>query len=514
MGNMSLSEYSASPPQDIAQSQPQYQLQDFSSFPSLSGSTHAQSPGIESPLRNLYATSTGIAPPPGFSTRPALAPEFIPSRPQSRPTSSRGLSTSIDESEAFPSLGSAALRAGRKHHGKRGHGHSHKDKDTSTLSQSSSLADIVRSAPNPPTQSAQSPRRSLRRPGSYTGTRENTLAASAIPCPEHIPWLETGDKANKQYLKARNEAIKHGSARNKFLQSAAQAWNRNDVRAAKALSLRGQNENELMRTAHRVAAKHLYDERNASIPSTSGSSGAGNDEIYIDLHGLHPAEAVSYLATALSTRRSAASMQRDEGEGSRRGVLYAIVGSGTHSKNGRDKVGKAVRAYLNECRYAWREFGPPAEGSTSSVAVPKDTRSVSGSGPAGAVSATGSPMLERTESRSANPGGILGIDSLSGDLSTVKSAETQAVAVALAEEAEGAAERRASADVAGAVLTGGSVMIHGRKLSLVEGGGGMMGGVGLVDDEQVQDVGGAREINLADAIKSGKVGILKAEGKS
>jgi len=58
----------------------------------------------------------------------------------------------------------------------------------------------------------------LRRPGSYTGTRENSAAALAIPVPEHIPWLETGDKANKEYLKARAEAIKHGGARNKFLQ--------------------------------------------------------------------------------------------------------------------------------------------------------------------------------------------------------------------------------------------------------------------------------------------------------
>lgn len=211
MGNMSLGDnYGASPPQGIAQAE--YQLQDYSSFPSLSGNTHAQSPGIESPLRNLYASSSGIAPPPGFSTRPALAPEFIPSRPQSRPTSSKGFGTSVDEGEAFPSLGSAALRAGRKHHGKRGHGHGHKEKDSGP----GLLADVVRMAPAP--SPVQSPRRSLRRPGSYTGTRENSATSQAIPAPEHIPWLETGDRANKAYLKARQEAIKHGSSRNKFLQ--------------------------------------------------------------------------------------------------------------------------------------------------------------------------------------------------------------------------------------------------------------------------------------------------------
>ena len=59
--------------------------------------------------------------------------------------------------------------------------------------------------------------------------------------------------------------------------SAAQAWNRSDSRAAKALSLRGQSENNLMREAHREAARILYEERNK-----------GNDdskELYVDLHG-------------------------------------------------------------------------------------------------------------------------------------------------------------------------------------------------------------------------------------
>jgi hypothetical protein len=47
---------------------------------------------------------------------------------------------------------------------------------------------------------------------------ENSATAQAIPMPKHVPWLETGDKANKAYLKARQEAIKHGGLRNKFLQ--------------------------------------------------------------------------------------------------------------------------------------------------------------------------------------------------------------------------------------------------------------------------------------------------------
>jgi hypothetical protein len=35
----------------------------------------------------------------------------------------------------------------------------------------------------------------------------------------NIPWLETGSRANQQYIKYRTEAIRHGTVRNKFLQN-------------------------------------------------------------------------------------------------------------------------------------------------------------------------------------------------------------------------------------------------------------------------------------------------------
>ena len=62
--------------------------------------------------------------------------------------------------------------------------------------------------------------RKIGRNGSAGNMRngENSATAQAIPNPKHIPWLETGDRANKAYLKARQEAIKHGGLRNKFLQ--------------------------------------------------------------------------------------------------------------------------------------------------------------------------------------------------------------------------------------------------------------------------------------------------------
>lgn len=144
--------------------------------------------------------------------------------------------------------------------------------------------------------------------------------------------------------------------------SAAQAWNRNDARAAKALSLRGQSENDLMRKAHREAARLLYEERNKDANTTSTA------ELYVDLHGLHPEEAVEYLERVLLEQQSSAR------------PVYAITGTGHHSKNGKDKVGKAIRTFLNEWKYAYREFSVPGDRNNVGGILGIDARSCDRSG--------------------------------------------------------------------------------------------------------------------------------------
>jgi hypothetical protein len=96
-----------------------------------------------------------------------------------------------------------------------------------------------------------------------------------------------------------------------------------------------------MRKAHREAARLLYEERNKD------SSAA--QEVYVDLHGLHPEEAVEYLEHALIEHQISSR------------PIYAITGTGHHSKNGKDKVGKAIRGFLSEWRYAFREFSVPGD---------------------------------------------------------------------------------------------------------------------------------------------------------
>jgi hypothetical protein len=189
-----------------------FQLSDASSFPALQPGTPEQgfsgSPGY---------FSVGITPPPGLRPFHGSDSPRSRSRPSSRQQVKETVTApSLDDNEAFPTLGSGAAKQGKKHHGKRG-GHGHGPKETLAPS---SLADIVKMAPAPAQGSPKSDAKRPGRNGSASGVRngENSAAAQAIPNPRHIPWLETGERANKAYLKARQEAIKHGGLRNKFLQ--------------------------------------------------------------------------------------------------------------------------------------------------------------------------------------------------------------------------------------------------------------------------------------------------------
>ena len=110
-----------------------------------------------------------------------------------------------------------------------------------------------------------------------------------------------------------------------------------------------------MRKAHREAAEKLYEERNKNNSSAP--------EIYVDLHGLHAEEAVEYLERVLL-----------ENEHESR-AIYAITGTGHHSKSGKDKVGKAVRSFLNEWRYAFREFSVPGDRNNMGGILGIDARS-------------------------------------------------------------------------------------------------------------------------------------------
>lgn len=104
-----------------------------------------------------------------------------------------------------------------------------------------------------------------------------------------------------------------------------------------------------MRRCHREAARHLYEERNKHLGNNPNNNN-DDEEMYVDLHGLHPNEAIDYLENILMENSKLG-----------RRVLYAITGTGHHSKNGKDKVGKAIKNWLNEWRYVFREFSMPGD---------------------------------------------------------------------------------------------------------------------------------------------------------
>lgn len=212
-----------------SQVQPSFQVQDYDAFPALQPAGRNQwaqpSSSPNHSTQHNYSSSQGANGQSATSRRPfaprntsvprlSSSPNSRGSRPNSRHQSRERTPSipAVDDNEAFPTLNSAGSKVVKKHHGKRGgHGHGHASKENLP----NSLADIVRMSPSP----APGPlRKGLTKNKSYTGSRENSTAANAIPAPQHVPWLETGEKANQAYMKARHNAFRHGGLRNKFLQ--------------------------------------------------------------------------------------------------------------------------------------------------------------------------------------------------------------------------------------------------------------------------------------------------------
>lgn len=184
----------------------------YDQFPSLHNSS-PRSSSLAAPTNGHFREFTPLS---QQRSRGGLQTFNSGSRPQSRPNSRHQhrpeyqSNLSMDDPDAFPTLSSlnAKSRSG-KHHGPRSrHGHN-------VVEAPSSLADVVRMSPSP---APGQPRRPESGRKVRTSGGSDSAASRRIPEPQHIPWLETGAKANQQYLKFRQEAIKHGSVRNKFLQ--------------------------------------------------------------------------------------------------------------------------------------------------------------------------------------------------------------------------------------------------------------------------------------------------------
>ncbi|TGZ83643.1 hypothetical protein EX30DRAFT_338258 [Ascodesmis nigricans] len=309
--------------------QAQQTFHDPSAFPKLSGESWAAAAAInngnDGTAANKNNNNNALPVPVSF--------RLTPSRPKSRQQQSRERVNQtappsgvpqVDDDAAFPSLGSVKV-TNKKRGGVR-----KPDIPTGPAS----LADVVRMSPAAPINN----RWAAAAAGGPPIAPKTAPSAAHIPPPQHIPWLDTGSAVNRLYLKHRKEALNHGAQRAKYLQLAANAWHRNDAKAAKEFSRKANSENISMVKCHKEAAKVIYDERNQD-----DENGA---EVFCDLHGLLPEEGVKYLEDILLNHQSSSK------------PVYAIVGTTHHSKGAKEKLGRAVKAFLDDWRYAYREFSP------------------------------------------------------------------------------------------------------------------------------------------------------------
>lgn len=196
----------------IGTSPPSFQIEhQYDQFPSLQNNS-PKSNSLAAPSNGQFREFTPLS---QQRNRAGFQPFNPASRPHSRPNSRQQhrpeyhSSLSMDDPDAFPTLSSLNAKPRVSKHGPRSrHGHN-------AIEAPSLLADVVKMSPSP--ASGQPRRPETGRKVRTSGGSDNA-AARRIPEPQHIPWLETGAKANQQYLKFRQEAIKHGSVRNKFLQ--------------------------------------------------------------------------------------------------------------------------------------------------------------------------------------------------------------------------------------------------------------------------------------------------------
>jgi len=136
-----------------------------------------------------------------------------------------------------------------------------------------------------------------------------------------VARVSTGAAVAQDYAQAREAAAQHARARNACFEGATRAFQAGNKAAAKELGRKGRWHNEQMKALHEVAARETFRQRNSG--AAAGGRGAPRT---IDLHGLHVAEAVRFLAEEL--------------EGQRRGArVFVVVGTGHHSHYTQGKGG-------------------------------------------------------------------------------------------------------------------------------------------------------------------------------
>lgn len=178
------------------------------------------------------------------------------------------------------------------------------------------------------------------------GSAEAAVAATALA--RRLRWVDTGVSASATYKGARDKAEQYAVARNKCFGRATQAYLAGKGALARKWSREGRALDRRMRQAHAQAAAAIFAQRNA------GFQGSASDGLAaMDVHGLHPDEAVDAVAEGVATKGVSLG-------GPPAVWLAVVVGTGHHSYGGQDsgsEVAEAVRRWAEGAKVVWCEVG-------------------------------------------------------------------------------------------------------------------------------------------------------------
>eukprot|EP00842_Homolaphlyctis_polyrhiza_P005922 jgi/Hompol1/6330/HPOL_002252-RA len=220
---------------------------------------------------------------------------------------------------------------------------------------------------------------------SYSGTNSTSLSATATATVSSTrgkarlstQWVSTGGSLSATYAEYRRDAIEAAINRNRLFQRATEAYLSGNRAAARALSLQAKQINDQVQQLHSAAAQRIFTERNkyakmpqtiqhpqsthipSSAPPALSMQGIPStvSQHMIDLHGLHPDEAITILQSCideLCRHRFA-------------GQLVIVTGTGHHSRSNRAKVLPAVRYYLVSA--GWRPIEATLEDQRGGMLV-------------------------------------------------------------------------------------------------------------------------------------------------
>ncbi|OQS00801.1 hypothetical protein ACHHYP_02591 [Achlya hypogyna] len=163
------------------------------------------------------------------------------------------------------------------------------------------------------------------RSASHTPAYSRSLSA-----PVTARWVDTGYEVSSQYKQSREQARHLALARNQCFMNATHAYRQGNKSLAKELSRQGQQYNAQMKDAHYAAASVIFEARNPNWQRDG----------FLDLHGLHVAEALELLAQLLPTATT--------------DTVCVVTGSGHHSHHVRLKP--AVERFLAAEGYSFAQI--------------------------------------------------------------------------------------------------------------------------------------------------------------